>query len=450
MAEPPTQVDSAVIAAALGRLRGAPPAREEQLSEALGELEVAYEELRVAEEELRTQQETIAELLATDQRRREHQLADTLPVALLQTDADGRILHGNPAAAQLLGLPAARLARRVLLASVELADRGPLRRALSVLATGERGEVQVDVTFHGRDGRARPVRLFGWPEGTSPGSAVLRWLGIEAPATGSPAALSPAGEAAATEPVAAEPAAGEAGGAGMAMAQAFAELVLLPLDAGDEQRLLHRIVTVVRGAVPGATALSINVGPPMEPQLLASDDTVAQVFDGHQMVAGEGPCQDAYEQRAVVVTTDVTTDDRWPRLRGQLTDAGVRSVLAVPAQLPDQRWMVLNVYSDRPGVFTGGSVRLGEMVAAAVAAILREVAERAALSQLAANLERALTSRAVIDQAKGVLIARTGGSADDAFDRLSRLSQALNVKLRDLAPMVVAGHPDVLTILDRI
>ncbi|PWW25264.1 GAF domain-containing protein [Geodermatophilus normandii] len=352
----------------------------------------------------------------------------------------------------------------MLLASVELADRGPLRRALSVLATGERGEVQVDVTFHGRDGRARPVRSFGWPETTSPettspettspGPAVLRWLGIEAPATGSPAALTPAGEAAATEPtptapVATEPA-GDAGGVGMAMAQAFAELVLLPLDAGDEQRLLHRIVTVVRGAVPGATALSVNVGPPLEPQLLASDDTVAQVFDGHQMVAGEGPCQDAYEQRAVVVTADVTADDRWPRLRGLLTDGSVRSVLAVPAQLPDQRWMVLNVYSDRPGVFTGGSVRLGEMVAAAVAAILREVAERATLSQLAANLERALTSRAVIDQAKGVLIARTGGSAEDAFGRLARLSQALNVKLRDLAPMVVAGHPDVLTILDRI
>ncbi|MGY1710310.1 ANTAR domain-containing protein [Geodermatophilus sp. SYSU D00758] len=122
----------------------------------------------------------------------------------------------------------------------------------------------------------------------------------------------------------------------------------------------------------------------------------------------------------------------------------------MPAQLPDQRWMVLNVYSDRPGVFTGGSVRLGEMVAAAVAAILREVAERAALGQLAANLERALTSRAVIDQAKGVLIARTGGSAEDAFDRLSRLSQALNARLRDPAPMVVAGNRDVLTILDRI
>ena len=147
---------------------------------------------------------------------------------------------------------------------------------------------------------------------------------------------------------------------------------------------------------------------------------------------------------------DVPTDDRWPRRRHALTDSSVRSVLAVPAQLPDERWVVLNVYSDHAGVFTGDSVRLGQMVAAAIAAILQEAAERAALKQLAANLEAALTSRAVIDQAKGVLIARHGGSADQAFDRLARLSQLLNVKVRDLAPLVVAGNPDVLAALDRL
>ncbi|MGY1688734.1 ANTAR domain-containing protein [Geodermatophilus sp. SYSU D01105] len=373
-------------------------------------------------------------------------------MALLQTDAAGLILHGNPAAAQLLGLPAVRLPRRVLPAAVDLADRGRLRQALSALASGERSEVHVDVTFHGRDGQARPVRLFGWPEAASPGPAVLHWLGLEW-RDGEAVAMPPAGGASITEPATEGPR-GPGGpgaeGTGMAMARAFAELILLPLDSGDEQRLLRRIATVVRGAVPGATALSINVGPPLEPELLASDETTAQVFDGSQMAAGEGPCQDAYEQQALVVTADVTTDERWPRLRRLLTDAGVRSVLAVPAQLPDERWVVLNVYSDRPGAFTGDSMRLGELVAAAVAAMLREVAERAALERLAAGLETALTSRAVIDQAKGVLIARTGASAEESFARLARLSQALNVKVRDLAPMVVAGHPDVLAILDRI
>ncbi|MGY1623935.1 ANTAR domain-containing protein [Geodermatophilus sp. SYSU D00965] len=55
-----------------------------------------------------------------------------------------------------------------------------------------------------------------------------------------------------------------------------------------------------------------------------------------------------------------------------------------------------------------------------------------------------------MDQARGVLMARHKVSAEQAFGRLAQLSQALNVKVRDLAPMVVAGHPDVLTVLDRI
>ena len=188
--------------------------------------------------------------------------------------------------------------------------------------------------------------------------------------------------------------------AAIAMAQAFAQLVLLPLDSDDEQRLLRRIAALVRGAVPGATSISITVGPPLEPQLLASDEAVAQAFDGRQLTAGEGPCPDAYERRTVVVSEDVTADERWPRLRAALTDGRVRSVLAVPVQLPDQRWGVLGIYSDRAGVFTRDSVRLGQIIAAVVVGILRDAAERARLQRLAANLEAALTSRAVIDQAK--------------------------------------------------
>ena len=438
MAEGSSELDSSVVAAALERLRGAAGAAEATLPEALAELDVAHEELRVAEEELRTQQETITELLAADRQRRAQQLAVSLPVALWGTDSDGRILHGNPAAAELLGLPAARLGRRVLLTFVELADRRSLRQGLSDLRSGDHDHVQVDVTFHGRDGRSRVVRLFGWRDAAPHGPVLLRWLGIELP-TGAVVEAAPT-----------PPAAAESPSSATAMARAFAELVLVAPDSTDEQRLLRRIVSVVRGAVPGAAALSVCVGPPVEPELVATDEAIAQVFDGRQMTAGEGPCQEAYEQRTVVVSADVTADDRWPRLRRALTDACVCSVLAVPAQLPDERWVVLNVYSDRVGVFTGDSVRLGEMVAAAIVAILQEAAERAALKGLAANLEAALTSRAVIDQAKGVLIARHGGSADQAFDRLARLSQLLNVKVCELAPLVVTGNPDVLAALDRL
>ena len=64
--------------------------------------------------------------------------------------------------------------------------------------------------------------------------------------------------------------------------------------------------------------------------------------------------------------------------------------------------------------------------------------------ELAAHLETALTSRATIDQAKGVVMARLGVSADEAFTRLVAISNRLNVKLRDLAGLVLEGHLDAL------
>jgi AmiR/NasT family two-component response regulator len=64
------------------------------------------------------------------------------------------------------------------------------------------------------------------------------------------------------------------------------------------------------------------------------------------------------------------------------------------------------------------------------------------LKGLVANLETALTSRAVIDQAKGILMARLDIDADEAFARLAKLSSRLNVKLRDLARLVVEGQAD--------
>ncbi|MFM9735972.1 ANTAR domain-containing protein, partial [Streptomyces niveiscabiei] len=78
-----------------------------------------------------------------------------------------------------------------------------------------------------------------------------------------------------------------------------------------------------------------------------------------------------------------------------------------------------------------------------VTGVLHNVAEREALHALARNLEVALTSRAVIDQAKGILMARLGVDADEAFARLVTLSSRRNVKVRDLARLVVEGDTDL-------
>jgi AmiR/NasT family two-component response regulator len=72
--------------------------------------------------------------------------------------------------------------------------------------------------------------------------------------------------------------------------------------------------------------------------------------------------------------------------------------------------------------------------------VLREASERASLQALVHHLERALSSRAVIEQAKGIVMAHHGGTADEAFARLVAYSSRRNVKLRELAASIVREH----------
>jgi GAF domain-containing protein len=233
------------------------------------------------------------------------------------------------------------------------------------------------------------------------------------------------------------------------LATSLAELSGLPVGDLDRQRLLHRMATLVRGAVPGADWVSITIGSPLQPQRLSSDSIEAQAFDGQQVQAGEGPCLDAYRSGTVVSSGDVTADPRWPALARIARSGAVRSVLALPVHEDGATTGAVNVFSREPGRFGQSGRRIGELATAAVASVLQTVAERESVRQLADNLEKALNSRAVIDQAKGVVMARLGGNAEDAFARMVSLSSRLNVKVRDLATLIVEGHIDTVLRADE-
>ncbi|MGY1641862.1 ANTAR domain-containing protein [Geodermatophilus sp. SYSU D00703] len=405
----------------------------EEALRTLADLEVAHEELRVAEEEVRVQQAQIEQLLRryeTERRWRSH-LSGLAPVALGSTDGAGALLDANTALAALLEVPLVRLRGKPLSVFLTPHDVPGFRSAVRDLSTGRATERRLHVTVRGRRRGETPVDMFGFvdvPDGQGPGTR-LQWVLLpvqppeearaarDLPAT--PAELSP------TE--------------SLGLAAALAELSTLPIGEDDRQRLLTRMAVLVRSAVPAAAAVSITLGSPLEPQNLGSDSVGAQAFDGLQMQAGEGPCWDAHVTGTAVLSPDVTADERWPTL-GRMAAGDVRGVLALPLREGEQPVGVVNVYAATVDAFGPDSFRIAELVAAAVGGVLQSVAERESLRELAANLEKALTSRAVIDQAKGVLMARLGIDADDAFARLVALSNRLNVKLRDLAQLVVEGH----------
>ncbi|MGY1671415.1 ANTAR domain-containing protein [Geodermatophilus sp. SYSU D00710] len=408
-----------------------PPASVDEVLALLADLDVRDEELQVVSEELRAQQEQIASLLArheSELRWRSH-LAALVPLGLALTDGNGKLLEVNPALATTLGVGFGRLHGKPLSVFLAPADTAAFRTALRRLAAADSGEQHLTVTVRPRTGPEVRSELFGFPErsAAAPSAARVQWV---------------------VAPAAPEPGPDDAGEPGAAdvlgLAAAFSQLSALPVAEPDRQRMLGRMATLVRSAVPGADWVSVALGSPLDPQRLGSDSAEAQDFDGRQVQVQEGPCLDAHATGRPVTTPDVSADERWPRLAAASGSAAVRSVLAVPVLDGDESIGVINIYGARPHAFGPANRRIGELAAAAATGVLQSVGERESLRTLAAHLERALTSRAVIDQAKGVMMARLGVDADEAFARLVTLSSHLNVKLRDLARLVVEGDRDVI------
>jgi GAF domain-containing protein len=133
----------------------------------------------------------------------------------------------------------------------------------------------------------------------------------------------------------------------------------------------------------------------------------------------------------------VKEDRRWPRLSNLLGEVDLHGVAAHPIRTGRQVCGVINIYSTQADAFHEGDGHTAKLLAGALTAVIQERRERLELRRLAAQLEQALTSRAQIDQAKGVLMATLGVSPDDAFKRLVSASQHRNVKVRDIAAQLL-------------
>ncbi|MFC6285407.1 GAF and ANTAR domain-containing protein [Nocardioides sp. GCM10027113] len=186
-----------------------------------------------------------------------------------------------------------------------------------------------------------------------------------------------------------------------------------------------------------ATDLSLTVGPPVSPHAVDSTSQRAQHYDGLQVQAREGPCQSAWETDELVVTGNLAADPRWPALTDLARPDALLSVLAVPVEAAGATVGVINAYSCDPDAFAGLDQSLVDVAAFTAGQVLDRMARVEVLEREAVNLRRALETRPVIEQAKGVLVARHGYGPEEAFVALREESQQHNIKLRDLAARVV-------------
>ncbi|WP_055549162.1 ANTAR domain-containing response regulator [Streptomyces sp. NBRC 110028] len=155
-----------------------------------------------------------------------------------------------------------------------------------------------------------------------------------------------------------------------------------------------------------------------------------------QMMSGEGPILAALDTGRPAGADDLLHDPRWPRYRARALDAGVRSSATLPFAC-DGLTVTISLYGLRPGSLEkaaqGATELLGDLTTESLA---RDRLYRAALAQVD-QLDAALRSRPVVDQACGIVMYVLGCDADRAFDLLRRASQRTNRKLVSLAESVV-------------
>ncbi len=210
----------------------------------------------------------------------------------------------------------------------------------------------------------------------------------------------------------------------------------------DLQELLTRVASFATRAIPGADGAGVTLlradreGTKIE-ALAASAPFVRDIDEIQYVVLNEGPCITATLDRRTVRSGSLGGDRQWPRFGPRVSRLGVHSALSLPLLLPDQVVGAINVYAHGKDVFDDHAAELGELFAAPAAVAVHNAQVLTQALNLTIQLQTALSSRPVIDQAIGLLRGRTGATAEEAFARLRAISQHENVKLAVVAQRIV-------------
>ena len=190
--------------------------------------------------------------------------------------------------------------------------------------------------------------------------------------------------------------------------------------------------------VLGVSAAGVMlVAPEGDLRVIASSSDAMRVVELFELQSDEGPCLDCYASGEAVFNKDLTDAGRWPRFGPVAVDAGFRSAHALPMRLRGAVIGALNLFGRDAGDLSEENLVAGQALAAvATIAILQQrvVADARILND---QLNTALTSRVVIEQAKGVLAERSGLSMQGAFAAMRRYARDNNLRLADVAARVI-------------
>ena len=385
-------------------------AGQEQLIE---ELATVFEELRVAEEELVVQQELItseqAPLLA--QLGRYEGLFHRAPVPYLVTDTDGKVVEANAEAERLLERRGRSVVGSSLAMLVTADERRVLRRMAS--AAGRDGRAgRAAFTLGEELGEPARVTFHATPGESAKGEREVSWW------------LQP------------EPAAPDSS---EDLPTLVGEL-LGRVGSEDVTETLSWLADRCRALMAASACGVLLRGSDETLQVAASSGQDMPAIELFQLQHEEGPCFDAVQTGGTVVIPRLAeTAGRWPSFTPRALVTGTAAAAGVPLRIGERVVGALNVLyttTDPPSLHDVSQLEMLARVTAFVAVHQRELAES---HELSAQLQQALDSRVVIEQAKGILAERLGTDPAGAFETLRTYARAHRRSLRSLAEAIVAG-----------
>ena len=176
-----------------------------------------------------------------------------------------------------------------------------------------------------------------------------------------------------------------------------------------------------------------------ELRVVAASSEAARGLELFQLQSDQGPCLDCFRSGQPVECTDLSADPRWPQFAEQAGQAGIAAVQALPMRLRDQVIGALNLFRGTVGAFDPEVVHVGQALADVATISLLHDRSMRRTDTLNEQLQTALNSRVVIEQAKGKLAERLGIDVNQAFTLLRDQARNRNQRLSDLARAFVDG-----------
>jgi GAF domain-containing protein len=221
------------------------------------------------------------------------------------------------------------------------------------------------------------------------------------------------------------------------LTEGIAELsrVLVNEEALDDT--LHRVADLACRNIGGADLAGVTLLRDGKPTTAVFTDPASPEMDSAQYDTGVGPCLDAWRHQQVFRIDSTADDGQWPAFSQAAADHGIQSTISLPLAVRGNGIGALNLYSKQPAAFSDEDEQVGSLFADQASVALTNAQLYDSAYRLTQQLQEALTSRAVIDQAKGILMGQRGVGVDEAFTILRTTSQRENRKLRDIAQELV-------------